>query len=327
MRTDSMGALDSDPTIAWLMRGDPAIRWQTMRDLLSQPSQTWEAERKRVAQTGWGVRLLNKQKPDGNWGRGPYHPKWTCTTYTMQVLRRLGLPPRHSAAVKACRLYLSQGIGEDGGINFWKARRPNSETCVTGIILSQLAYFKPRDVDLSGLVDYLLNEQMPDGGWNCERHNGAVHSSFHTTINVLEGLREYILADGSRVSQAIQAEARGQEFLLDHRLYRSSTTGNVVHPAMTRFHFPPRWRHDVLRALDHFQMAFTTPDQRMADAIDLVISRRRKDGRWLLPSRYKGAVFFEMEVAAKPSRWNTLRALRVLNWWESKHAAAPRRPR
>lgn len=301
------------------MRGDPAIRWQTMRDLLGQSPKSWGAERNRVGETGWGARLLGNQNPDGNWGRGLYQPKWTCTTYTMQVLRRLGLPPRHPAALKACRLYLNQGLGEDGGINFWKHRSAVSETCVTGIVLSQLAYFRPRGVDLSEIVDYLLREQMPDGGWNCQRRNGAVHASFHTTINVLEGLREYILADGSRVPKAIQAEARGREFLLHHRLFKSSTTGEVVNSAMTRFHFPPRWRHDALRALDYFQMAYAAPDERLADAIDLVAKRRRKDGRWLLPSRYRGAVFFEMEIAGKPSRWNTLRALRVLGWWESKH--------
>jgi len=317
-------ANDPNPVIAWLMQGDPAIRWQTMRDLLDHAAQSWGTERTRVGESGWGARLLGKQNPDGNWGRSLYQPKWTCTTYTMQVLRRLGLPPRHPSALKACRLYLSHGIGEDGGINFWKHRSRVSETCVTGIVLSQLAYFRPRRVDLSGIVDYLLREQMPDGGWNCQRINGAVHSSFHTTINVLEGLREYILADGSRVSKAIQAEARGREFLLHHRLIKSSTTGEVVNSAMTRFHFPPRWRHDVLRALDYFQTAYATPDERLSDAIDLVVKRRERDGRWRLPSRYKGAVFFEMEVSGRPSRWNTLRALRVLNWWESKHPAGPR---
>jgi len=308
--------------VTWLMRGDPAIRWQTMRDLLGESTPLWQEERNRVGETGWGARLLAQQNPDGNWGRGLYQPKWTCTTYTMQVLRRLGLPPRHPAALRACRLYLSEGIGEDGGINFWKHRSTVSETCVSGIVLSQLAYFRPRGAKLSGIVDYLLGEQMADGGWNCQRVNGAVHSSFHTTINVLEGLREYILADGSRVSKAIQAEAQGREFLLQHRLYRSSTTGNIVHTAMTRFHFPPRWRHDVLRALDYFQTAYATPDERLTDAIDLVLKRRRKDGRWLLPSRYKGAVFFELEVSGQPSRWNTLRAMSVLNWWAQHREAA-----
>ncbi len=317
-------AIDPSQAVSWLMRGDPAVRWQTMRDLLGESTRSWQEERKRVGETGWGARLLARQNPDGNWGRGPYQPKWTCTTYTMQVLRRLGLPPRHPSALKACRIYHNHGVGEDGGINFWKHRSKVSETCVTGMILSQLAYFRPPRVELSGIVDYLLREQMPDGGWNCQRINGAVHSSFHTTINVLEGLREYILADGSRVSKAIRAEARGREFLLHHRLFKSSTTGEVVKPAMTRFHFPPRWRHDVLRALDYFQAAYATPDERLSDAIDLVVKRRERDGRWRLPSRYKGAVFFEMEVSGRPSRWNTLRALRVLDWWKSKHPAVPR---
>jgi hypothetical protein len=300
----------------WLLAGDPSIRWQTMRDLVGSSPRAWKAERRKVASEGWGQRLLARQRADRNWGQALYRPKWTCTTYTLQLLRRMGLPSRHPAALAACRLYLEEGLDDDGGINLWRPRRKLSETCVTGMVLSQLCHFGCNDERRERLVDYLLREQMPDGGWNCLRHRGAVHSSFHTTINVLEGLREYVLGGGNRAGEFRRAEEGGREFFLEHRLYRSSSTGEIVRAEMTRFHFPPRWHHDVMRTLDYFRDADAPRDERLQDAIDLVRQRRRSDGRWRLAAGYRGAVFFEIERTGQPSRWNTLRALRILRWWE-----------
>jgi hypothetical protein len=311
-----------DRAIAWLLDGDPAVRWQVMRDLLHDPERTWQRERRRVATTGWGRRLLDRQRPDGNWGRGLYRPKWTCTTYTMQLLRQLGLPPGTPAARRACALYLDEGVGPDGGINFWRPRRRIGEACATGMILAQLSWFGIDDDRVERLVAYLLREQMPDGGWNCLRPRGAVHSSFHTTINALEGLQEYAAAGRSRTADALGAAARGREFLAEHRLFRSHTTGRVVSPEMTRFHFPPHWHHDLLRALDLFRAAGHRPDGRLEEAVAIVRSRRGRDGRWSLARPYPGAVHFAVERTGAPSRMNTLRALRILSWWDERRPDA-----
>jgi hypothetical protein len=209
---------------------------------------------------------------------------------------------------------LDEGLRADGGIDP-SVSLDRSETCVTGLLLGLLAWFRIADPRRELLVDYLLREQMSDGGWNCQRDRGAVHSSFHTTINVLEGLRDYAELGGDQQHEVLGAEARAREFFLRHRLYRSHRTGAVVHPAFTRFSFPPRWHHDVLRTLDYFQASRAGYDRRLEDPLGFMLRKRGPDGRWRLQNRHQGKTYFEMERVGRPSRWNTLRALRVLDWW------------
>jgi len=300
--------------IQWLMEGDPAVRWQTQRDLLSESPEVYEKERALTSTSGWVSRFLELQDPEGTWGGGLYSPKWKSTTYTMLTLRYLGLPPKHPQALKGCELLLDIGFFQDEGINFSRYAK-QSETCITGMVLSVLAYFRYPDARVHRVAEHLLNQQMGDEGWNCRSHLGDTHSSFHTTISALEGLHEYSLAYPENAGPIQEAQSRGREFLLIHKLYRSHTTGEVVDDRMTRFPFPPRWYYDFLRALDHFQAANAARDERLSDAIDLLIKRRRKDGRWPQYGGPSGLRHFEMEKAGKPGRMNSLRALRVLNWW------------
>ena len=309
-----------DNVTAWLLDGDPAIRWQVLRDVVGAAAGSVERERQKVASAGWGARLLARQDPEGTWAGGQssdgglYHPKWISTTYTMLLLRDLGMPAVNRHARRACPLLLDQGLQRDGGINYgWRGR---SETCITGMVLSILCHFEHDDDRLDTLARHLLEQQMPDGGWNCRRDLGATHSSVHTTISVLEGLRLYELHRRRRVVAVRAAQARGREFLLVHRLFRSHRTGAIIKPIFVQFSFPPRWHYDILRALDYFQAARAPCDRRLGDAIDIVRSTRREDGRWTLHNRYKGKTYFELERLGAPSRWNTLRALRVLKWWE-----------
>ena len=204
----------------------------------------------------------------------------------------------------------------DGGINYFSSFQ-YSETCVTGMVLSILSYFRFQDERIDKLVEHLLAQQMTDGGWNCESYKGATHSSFHTTISVLEGLREYEKQESRTKSQVISSQKRGREFLLIHSLFRSHTTSDVVDPRMTRFSFPPRWHYDIMRALDYFRECNAPLDDRMKDAIKIIRKKCRKDGCWVLQQRHSGKSFFEMEQPGKPSRWNTLRALRILRRYES----------
>lgn len=307
--------------IDWLLQGDPAIRWQTLRDLCGAASREIARARAEVASRGWGQRLLALQDPQtGLWGGGIYTPKWTSTTYTMLLLRDMGLPAQNPQALQACRLLLDEGVYADGGINYWGSWSKASEACVTGMVLSICARFECRGERLDTLARFLLDHQMPDGGWNCRLFRGATHASFHTTISVLEGLRDYEKLGRSLSAPARAAQARGREFLLLHRLFRSHRTGQVVKPAMTRFTFPPRWHYDVLRGLDYFRECGAPGDPRLDDGIALVEKRRRPDGAWLLPGRYPGRDHFLMEQPGEPSRWNTLRALRVLQWWNGVRA-------
>jgi hypothetical protein len=311
----------SDSAIPWLLDGDPAIRWQTLRDVVGAADGTVERERRKVARDGWGALLLARQDSEGTWagGRssdgGLYHPKWTSTTYTMLLLRDFGLAPTNRHARRACRLLLDEGLQRDGGINYgWST----SETCVTGMVLSILCYFQVDDDRLDTILEYLLGQQMPDGGWNCRRRFGATHASVHTTISALEGLRLYELHRRRKVRAVRAAQARGREFLLMHRLFRSHRTGEIIKPIFLKFSFPPRWHYDILRALDYFQAAGAPRDERIRDAIDIVRSTQRADGRWPLDNSYKGKTWFKLERIGAPSRWNTLRALRVVKWWDAK---------
>ncbi len=307
-----MRAVASDRVVAWLLEGDPSIRWQALRDLRSAAPGTVARERGAVAARGWGARLLARQDPEGTWGGGLYYPKWISTTYTLLLLRDLGLPSDDPRAGKGCRLLLDHGLRRDGGIGLdWGT----SETCVTGMVLSILCSFGAGDDRIDTVAGHLLDRQMPDGGWNCRRRYGATHASVHTTISVLEGLRHYELHRQRKVRTVRAAQRRGREFLLDHRLFRSHRTGEVIKPVLLKLAFPPRWHFDVLRGLDHFQQAGAPRDERLAEAVGVLLAKRRPDGRWIHEHRFRGAAFFEMERLGGPSRWNTLRAMRVLRWW------------
>ena len=310
--------LSGSSTVEWLLAGDPAIRWQTKQDLCGAAGPAVRRERARVALDGWGARLLAVQDADGRWGRGIYTPKWISTTYTLVLLRSMGLPPGNPQALRGARLLLDTGFWRDGGINFWTCTHDFSETCVSGMALAVLCWFGLDDPRVDSLAEHIIGRQMADGGWNCCATPGygtATHGSFHTTITALEALLEYERSHPSKAAAAREAQVRGREFLLAHRLFRSHRTGEVARPEILRFVFPPRWHYDVLRGLDYFRDADAARDERLSDGIALVEKRRQPDGRWILNRGYPGRVFFDLEAAGEPSRWNTLRALRVLKWW------------
>ncbi len=309
-----MDALD------WLLDGDPAIRWQVLRDLTDAAPDEVAAERARVEHEGWGARLLALQGDDGLWDGGACFPggydgsepgqPWTATMHTLQTLVIFGLDPACEAARRAITLVAEHGHWEHDHQPYFEGE---VEPCINGRTIEAGAYF---GVDIAPIVDRVLGEVMTDGGWNCEQENGSVRSSFHTTIDVLDGLLEVERAGLG--SDALRAAIRsGQEYLLDRGLFRRKSTGEVADPAFLEFAFPYYWRYDVLRGLDHFRGAGLRPDPRMADAIEIVRSKQQPDGRWLLDRIHPGRVHFDLEGdLGTPSRWNTMRALRVLDWWD-----------
>lgn len=300
-------------TVAWLLTGDPAIRWQTLRDLTMAAPGEVAAERARVATAGWGARLLALQDPGGTWGGALYSPKWTSTTYTLLLLHWLGLPPGDARARMGCLRLWDGARFYDGGLNLAKTVR-EPETCITAMLVLLAAVFDPGEERLRPTVRWLLTQQLGDGGWNCESiRSGSTHGSFHTTITVLEALDAVgrLPTAGELRPTLDGAGTLGREFLLAHRLYRSHRTGAVADPALLRWRFPPQWHYDVLRALDHFRAVGASWDPRLGDALDVVRRARRADGRWAHRSPYPGRSWFALETKG-PSRWHTLRALRVL---------------
>jgi hypothetical protein len=299
-----------DPVIDWLLDSDPSIRWQVMRDLTYMPAEIVAAERSRVAVEGWGPRLLDLQRPDGQWGDGIGTPFWWTNMYTLLFVRDLGLDPespRARAAIDLVRDRVTWGP-EFGNSPFFEGE---VEPCINGRVVALGAYFGERS---DRLVDRLLSEQLGDGGWNCEAERGSVRSSFHTAICVLEGLLAFEQAFGA-TSAVTEARERGQEYLLERRLLRRLSTGAIIEPAWTQFAFPPLWHYDVLRALDYLRVAGVEPDGRVDEAVAIVRERRQDDGRWLLDVRHRDTLHEEMTgVVGAPNRWITLRALRVLDW-------------
>lgn len=305
----------TEDILDWLMAGDPAVRWQVQRDLLDEPPTVYVTERAKVATEGWGARYLDEQDTEGTWAGVLYSPKWISTHYTLLSLLHIGLPPSNPQAIKGARILLERGFLDDHGINFADRKDAHAETCISGMGLNLFSYFDIEDDRIHQLAAHMIAQQMDDHGWNCRSYRGDTHSSFHTTASALEGLLTYQRKYGENGLPIVAAQKQAQEFLLAHRLYKSHRTGEIVKDAMTRGPFPPYWQYDVFRALDYFQAAGAERDERAQDAIDLLLSKRDKDGYWPQYRGPSGQYWFQMESVGKPSRWNTLRALRILRWW------------
>jgi hypothetical protein len=322
----AMGVLD------WLLESDPAIRWQVMRDLTDAPDREVAAERARVATEGWGAHLLALQRDDGHWDvdppsfqsaraarwwsslpasqKGTLFPEWTSTAWTLMLLRNFGLDPSSPEARRAVARVRDNVQWEHDGEPFFAGE---VEPCINGRVVALGAHFGE---DVGPIVRRLLGEQMSDGGWNCEQENGSTRGSFHSTIDVLDGLLEYEQATGAK-PEITAARTRAHEYLMERRMLRRLSTGDVIDPAFTQFSYPTYWHYDALRGLDYLRAAGVAPDARLAEAIELLRSKRDADGRWPLENVHPGRMHFPMdEGEGKPSRWNTLRAMRVVECWD-----------
>lgn len=301
----------TDAIIDWLLQGDVSVQYQVHRDLLAGDRPDLQDQ---IAREGWGAQFLEKRKADGHWGEGFYHPKWKSSHYTLLDLKHLQTPQNIYAIQETITIIFTEEKEVDGGLNPAKTMQ-NSDVCINGMALNYASFYRTNSELLKSVIDYILSQQMRDGGFNCQfNRKGAVHSSLHSTISVLEGIREYLNNGYTYRADELQVvECQGQEFILQHKLYKSHRTGEIIRKQMTMLSFPSRWYFDILRGLEYFRNAGLAYDTRMQDAIDLLLSKRRKDGRWPLQAKHPGEVHFEMEKPGAPSRWNTLRALRVLN--------------
>jgi hypothetical protein len=299
-----------DEVLQWLLEGDVSVQYQVWRDLLD----TERPElRNRIAREGWGLQFLSARRSNGHWGRAFYQPKWTSTHYTLLDLRNLALSPDNDEIKQTIDMVLREERGPDGGVN----PSPNikeSDVCINGMFLNFASYFQTEQTSLCSIVDFILSQHMADGGFNCYfNRQGAVHSSLHSTLSVIEGVAVYA-AEGYayRLEELRSAASASREFILRHRLFRSDRTGEIIDNKMLMLSYPSRWRYDILRALDYFRWAGVGYDERMDDAVGVLLKKRKPYGTWPLQARHPGQTHFDMERAGAPSRWNTLRALRVL---------------
>jgi len=302
--------MEDEKVLSWLLDGDVAIQYQVHRDLLASEKPHL---RDRIACEGWGAKFLGFRKKEGHWGRGFYQPKWISSHYTILDLKNLGISPDHPELIDSVLIILRDNKGDDGGINP-SGTIKQSDACINGMFLNYASYFKVEEEALHSLVDFLIEQHMWDGGFNCRANRqGAIHSSLHTTISVLEGILEYNANKYAyRLAELEQIAAEAREFILQHHLFLSDHTGEIIDKRMLMLSYPSRWKYDILRALDYFQGAGIKYDPRMRHALDVLWNKRRKDNRWPVQARHPGQTHFDMEKTGGPSRWNTLRALRVL---------------
>lgn len=308
--------MNEQEIITWLLEGDVSIQYQVYRDLLDQDRKDLQL---RIDQEGWGKRFLEKRNPTGHWGLQFYQPKWISTHYTLLDLRNLNLHPDNPITKDAIQVVLRSGKAEDGGLPLGPSTKERSDVCVNGMFLNYASYFKTETPHLKSVVDSILSEKMPDGGFNCRTtRSGAKHSSLHTTISVLEGFYEFQKSGYSyRWKDIKKAKASAEEFILQHHLFLSDRTGKIIHKEFLKMAYPNRWKYDILRALDYFQYAQCPWDERMREAIQLIAKKRNKNLSWNSNAKHPGQVHFDMEASGKPSRWNTLRALRVLKFYKN----------
>jgi hypothetical protein len=307
---NTVSAMDDHQMIDWLLQGDVSIQYQVYRDLLRQERPDLQD---RIATEGWGARFLSFRNPAGHWGQRFYQPKWISTHYTLLDLKNLAISPANKEIKESIAQVLHELKAPDGGI-LPIGTVKKSDVCVNGMFLNYASYFRAQEELLRSIVDFLLVEHMPDGGFNCHSNRkGAVHSSLHSTISVLEGILEYSRQGYSYRRDELQsAAASGRSFLLQHKLFRSDRTGEIIHPKMLMLSYPSRWYYDILRALEYLRSARSAYDPRLQDALEVLMEKRRKDNTWPVQAKHPGQVHFDMEKTGGPSRWNTLRALRVL---------------
>ena len=302
--------MNEQQIIEWLLKGDVAIQYQVHRDLLGNERKDLQA---RIANEGWGKQFLSKRNANGHWGRKFYQPKWTSTHYTLLDLRNLCIVQTHPLIKDTIEIILQNEKAKDGGI-LPIGTTQLTDLCINGMFLNYASYFKTKEQALKSVVDCILAQIMPDGGFNCRSNRfETVHSSLHTTISVLEGISEYEIQGYTyKLAELRHAKKSSIEFILMHQLFRSDTSGEIINKDFLKLSYPSRWRYDILRALDLFQHAKVKWDHRMEEAIKVLVAKQNKNSTWNVHAKHPGQVHFEMEKAGKPSRWNTLRALRVL---------------
>ena len=303
--------MNHEDIIIWLLNGDVSIQYQVQRNLLSSER---EDLRNRIGSEGWGFQFLSKRRSDGHWGQKFYQPKWTSSHYTLLDLRNLCIDPLQPLIRESVDMIATTEKGPDGGI------RPigsvqKSDVCINGMFLNYASYFRTDKNKLKSVIDFILSQHMKDGGFNCMyNRSGAKHSSLHSTLSVVEGITEFEMNGYQyKLEELKRVEKEAKEFILTHRLYLSDRTGEIIHKDFLRLAYPGRWRYDILRALDYFRHSNSKYDERMKPALEILIQKRRKDNRWPLQAKHPGQVHFEMEKPGNPGRWNTLRAMRVIN--------------
>jgi len=301
-----------DDLVSWLLEGDVSVQYLTHKYLLNSDPAILEQLQNRIETKGYGAEYLFHQNPNGHWGIHYYQKKWTCTHYTLLDLKNLGISPTLKPAREMVQRMFDECMLPDGGVDLSKSKLP-SDICINGMVLNYASYFYPQDPRLHKLAEYLLSVQKQDGGfsWDTQSEKGDPH----TTICVLEGLGQFrAAATGHNLLELESTEDKAIAFLLFHQLFMDDPDKRY-----RKLSFPYRYRYDLLRALEYFASQQVPFDARMQPALDWLQAKQKRDGRWYLENQHKGNVHFQMEEVGKPSRFITLKALTILNYFNKSN--------
>lgn len=214
------------------------------------------------------------------------HPyaKWWGTHWRLVALADLGVPPGTPSLARAVEQELEwltspkhrRRIHTVDGL----VRRCASQEGNAVYACSKLGFASDPRVRM--LVESLLEWQWPDGGWNCDVQATGQRSSFHETVTPAIGLAAYHVA--THDADALAGARRAAVLLLEHRLFRSLHSGEVIHPSWTKPHYPPYWHYDILQGLRLVEAVGYLDDPRAQDALDILGRARRRDGRFSGPA-------------------------------------------
>lgn len=325
--------MDDKEIREWLLDPvDPSVRFQTMITLDGRQPDSPEVliARQEIMAGGPVAAILNAMNDDGSWGEPArfYNDKYTGSVWNLLLLGELAADPADPRVRKACDFILSNSQNIDsGGFSYTRSTKTGDGLasgvipCLTGnMVFSLIKLGCLDDPRVQQAIDWITSWQRADDGESAAPDN-AVYKRYemcwgrHTChMGVSKAFKALAAIPADQRSPSVLAKiAELGEYFLKHHLYKKShDLSAIARPGWLKFGFPLMYQTDILELLDIYA-SLGWWDERLRDALEVVIGLRQPDGRWKLENSFNGKMLVRIEQKGKPSKWITLKALRVLN--------------